>query len=94
MALQIYNYLTEEDITLGRIISGTGTIDENGLVGQIAGVKYKLKGAIKNKADIFIVPIGKNYEEAINEQEKNNYNIKIIGVSTLDEAIKHLKEEV
>ena len=58
-ALLIYDYLTEEDITKGRTIVGTGTIDENGNVGSIGGVKYKLKGAVKNKAEIFLVPNGK-----------------------------------
>ena len=63
--LAIYNYLTEEDITHGKTIVGTGTIDINGNVGEISGVKYKLQGAIKEKADIFLVPSGDNYNEAI-----------------------------
>lgn len=90
-ALDIYNKITEYDLTKGRIISGTGSIDENGNVGTIDGVKYKLKGAAKKKADIFIVP-SKNYEEAIKLKEKNNYDIEIIEANTLKEVIKKLKE--
>lgn len=91
-ALAIYNYLTEEDITHGKTIGGTGTIDVDGNVGAIGGVKYKLKGAVKNKAEIFIVPNGKNYEEAIKLKEENDYDIKIVGVSTIDDALNYLMD--
>lgn len=91
LSLAIYDYLSKEDLTKGKTIVGTGTIDKNGLVGQIGGVKYKLKGAIKNKADIFIVPAGDNYNEVIKLVEENNYNIKIIKATTFDEVIEQLK---
>lgn len=91
MTLAIYNYLTNDSLTKNRKIVGTGTIDINGNVGEISGIKYKLKGAVKNKTDIFIVSEG-NYDEAIKLKEKNKYNIKIVSVKTIDEAIKYLKE--
>ena len=91
MTLAIYNYLTNDSLTKNRKIVGTGTIDINGNIGEISGIKYKLKGAIKNKADIFIVS-KENYDEAIKLKEKNKYNIKIVSVKTIDEAIKYLKE--
>lgn len=89
-ALDIYNKITEKDITKGRIISGTGTIDDKGNVGSIAGVKYKIIGADKNKADIFIVPKD-NYEEALKAKKDNNLKIEIISVSTLKELIEKLE---
>ena len=92
LSLFIYDKLVSEDITKGLKISGTGTIAEAGNVGEIGGVKYKLNGAVKAKSDIFLVPAGDNYEEAIREQKKHNYKIKIIGVSTFEEALKKLKE--
>ncbi len=91
MALAIYNQLVKEDITKGKKIVGTGTIDSEGNVGQIAGVKYKLKGAEKAKADIFFVPNGKNYEEAIQLKNDFDYEIEIVGVNTFDEALEYLK---
>lgn len=90
-SLAIYDYLIEDDLTHGLKIVGTGTIDIDGKVGEIGGVKYKLKGAIKNDADIFFVPNGKNYEEAIKLKKKHEYDIKIIGISTLDDAISYLE---
>ena len=89
MALAIYNSLIEEDITHGLKIVGTGTIDIDGNVGEIAGIKYKLYSAVKNKADLFLVP-SDNYEEAVTEKKKNNYKIKIIKINTFEEAIIYL----
>jgi len=89
-ALDIYNKITEYDITKGDIISGTGSIDENGKVGSIDGVKYKLSGAVKNKASVFIVP-SDNYKEALKEKEKNKYDIEIIEAGNLHELIEKLK---
>ena len=90
-ALEIYNRITKYDITKGDIISGTGVIDENGNVGSIGGVKYKLKGAVNKHAKVFIVPSG-NYEEAMSLKNKYNYNIEIIKADTLSNVIKALKE--
>ena len=90
MTLSIYDKLVEEDITKGRKIAGTGTIDEDGNVGSIGGVKYKLSGAVKKKADVFLVPLGENYDECIKIQKEKNYDIEIIGVSTFDEALEKL----
>jgi PDZ domain-containing protein len=91
MALTTYSYLTGEDLTKGKTIVGTGTIDKDGNVGSIGGVKYKLIGAVKNKADIFLVPNGENYDEAIKIKKQKNYNIKIVGISNIKDAINELK---
>lgn len=92
LSLAIYNKLTKNDITKGLKIVGTGTIEADGSVGEIGGVEYKLKGAVKTKADIFIVPTGNNYNAAIKEKEKHNYDIDIIEVSTFNDALKKLKD--
>lgn len=91
MALAIYNSLTKEDITEGKKIVGTGTIDNYGIVGQIDGVEYKLRAAVKEKADIFLVPNGENYDDAIKLKKRENYDIKIIGIDNFKEALIHLK---
>ena len=72
MSLAIYNQLVPEDITGGKKIVGTGTIDVNGNVGEIGGVKYKLIGAVKNDADLFICP-DSNYEEALKVAKEKGY---------------------
>ena len=92
MALTAYSYLTGEDLSKGRTVVGTGTIDIDGNVGSIGGVKYKLIGAVKNKADIFLVPSGENYEEAIKVKKEKNYKIKIVAVYNIEEAINELRK--
>ena len=90
MSLAIYNQLVPEDITGGMKIVGTGTIDIEGNVGEIGGVRYKLIGAVKNDADLFICP-EENYEEAMSVKEEKDYDITIISVSTFLEAIEKLE---
>ena len=91
VTLAIYNQLIDNDISNDLKIAGTGTIDIEGNVGSIGGVKYKLKGAVDSKSDIFLVPAGENYEEAIKYQKKYHYDINIIGISTFEEAIEKLE---
>jgi PDZ domain-containing secreted protein len=92
MTLAIYNAITSEDITKGLNIAGTGTIDSEGNVGVIGGVKYKLSGAVKNKADIFLVPED-NYEEAYNYKKEHNFDIELISISNFSEAIEYLQNK-
>lgn len=90
MALMLYNALTEQDLTHGKKIVGTGTIERDGSVGIIGGVKYKVMGAEKNGADVFLVPEG-NYKAALAVKEEKGYDIEIVSVKTLDDAIKYLE---
>ena len=90
LSLAIYNAISDEDITKGRTIVGTGTIDVDGNVGEIDGIKYKLLGATKNKADIFLCPKD-NYDEAISIKNEFGLDIKIYSVATFDETLKILK---
>lgn len=90
MALAIYDALTSDDITKGRTIAGTGTIDSEGNVGAIGGVIYKLSGAAKNNADIMLVPVD-NYEEALAYKKEHNFDIELVSISNFKEAINYLK---
>lgn len=90
MALSIYNYLTEDDLTHGLKIVGTGTIDELGNVGSIGGVEYKIKAAVKKKAKIFFCPED-NYEEAYQVIEDNHLDIQLVKVGHIDDAITYLQ---
>lgn len=89
--LAIYNALVEEDITKGRFIIGTGTISLDGTVGEIGGVKYKLLGAEKKHADLFLCPM-ENLEEAMKVKEEEKLNILVVGVSTFEDALAYLQK--
>ena len=89
MALSIYNVISGKDIVKGRNIAGTGTIDIEGNVGAIDGIKYKLMGAVNEGMDIVLVPKD-NYEEAKKVKEEKNYDIEIVSVETFNDAIEYL----
>lgn len=90
-ALEIYNQLTKDDITNGYKIAGTGTLEPDGTIGPIGGIKYKIIGAEADKADYFLAPAGENYEDAKKYIKDNNYKIKLIEVKTIEDAIKKLE---
>ncbi len=89
--LAIYDTLIEEDLTHGLKIAGTGTINIDGTVGQIGGVRYKVAGAESGGASIFFVPSGENYEEAIKVKNEKKYDIEIVEVKTFDDAVNYLR---
>ena len=89
--LEIYNQLTKKDLTKGYKIAGTGTIEEDGTIGEIGGITYKLLGASKSKTDIFLVPAD-NYQEALKYKKKHHLKIKLIKVKNIESAINKLEE--
>ncbi len=90
-ALAIYNRITENDLTKGKTIMGTGTIDRDGLIGEIGGVKYKLLGAARKGAEVFICP-EENYEEALKVKRENDLDVVLLSAKTFDEAIRKLAD--
>jgi PDZ domain-containing protein len=55
-SLGIYDRLTPGSLTNGRDIAGTGTIDDEGRVGPIGGIKQKLAGARAGGSEFFLAP--------------------------------------
>lgn len=94
ISLSVYNSLVKEDITGGKVIAGTGTLELDGTVGEIGGIEYKLKGAEKKGADIFFAPSGANYETAKKIKKEKGYKIKIVEVKTFDDALDYLYKNV
>jgi len=85
-ALTIFDLLTAEDLTGGRIIAGTGTINLDGTVGPIGGVRQKVAGAEAAGAEYFLVP-PENYEEARSAARR----IKVVKIAAVKEAIRFLE---
>lgn len=104
--LAIYTQLAEPDLRDGRIIAGTGTIEQDGKVGDIGGADKKVISAAKSGASIFFVPNNPvdvevlkknpkaktNYEEAKEAAEKAGLDIEVVPVKTVQEAIDYLKK--
>jgi PDZ domain-containing protein len=89
--LEIYNQLTKKDLTHGLKIAGTGTIELDGTIGQIGGIEHKLLGAEDDHTDIFLSPSGENYQAALKYKKKKKLKIKIIEVTTIEDAIEKLE---
>lgn len=95
-SLEILNQLTTEDLTKGYKIAGTGTIDHNGKVGQIGGITHKITAASQEGADIFFTPkdmtsYDRNEQDVMKEVGENGYDIEVVPVATLSEAVAFLE---
>lgn len=55
-ALGIVDKLTPGSLTGGKVIAGTGTVDDRGRVGSIGGITQKMFGARRDGATVFLVP--------------------------------------
>jgi len=88
--LEIYNQLTQGDLTHGHRIAGTGTITKDGVVGPIGGVVHKIVAADRKNAEVFFVPQD-NYKDAAAKAEQIGSKMKIVPVSTVDDALAYLK---
>ncbi len=84
--LEIIDELTEQDITHGHRIAGTGTINADGEVGPIGGMRQKTFGAIAAGAEYLLVP-SDNYQEAV---EAAGDDIKVVEVTSIDDAMAFL----
>ena len=83
MALNVYNLLTEDDITNGKKIAGTGTIEIDGSIGPVGGVKQKVIAAKRANAGLILVPTA-NFEEASVFADDNT---QIVAVDSFDNAL-------
>jgi len=97
-SLELYSMLSHKDIKQGRNIAGTGTINDDGEVGDIGGIDKKVVAAEKAGATIFFAPNNKqddgktNYEEAKESAERNHLKLKIVPVKTIQDAINYLEK--
>lgn len=86
-ALGIIDKIKPEDLTNGFIVAGTGTIDDEGVVGPIGGVTQKLYGAREAGATIFLTPAANCAEAKTNVPD----GLRLVKVSTLDDALAALE---
>lgn len=93
LALSYYNSQIE-DVAKGRKIALTGTINPEGEIGFITGVRQKTVLALKNNTDIMFVPkdneIMQNYTEAIEIVKSKKSSMKIVPVDNLSDIIHYL----
>ncbi|MCZ0703994.1 PDZ domain-containing protein [Natronobacillus azotifigens] len=95
LALEIYDQLTEEDVTRGYQIAGTGEVTYQGDVLRIGGVDKKVVAAHNAGMDIFFVPFendapNSNYRLARETAEAIGTPMEIVAVDTFDDALDYL----
>ncbi|WP_308169157.1 YlbL family protein [Cellulomonas hominis] len=81
-ALGIIDKMTPEDEADGEVIAGTGTMDLNGAVGPIGGIRQKMAGALRDGATWFLAPAD-NCDEVVGHVPDG---LDVVKVSTLHEA--------
>lgn len=84
-ALGIYNAFAEQDITRGLKIAGTGSINTEGRVGAVGGVKYKAIAAQRAGVHLLLVP-AENYDEA----KASAGSVRVAPVRTFRDALDAL----
>ncbi|HLR01906.1 MAG TPA: SepM family pheromone-processing serine protease [Virgibacillus sp.] len=99
LSLKIYDQLTEEDLTKGYQIAGTGEIDYEGNVYRIGGIDKKIIAADREGCNIFFAPNengaeGSNYEVAKQTAEEIDSDMKVIPVDTFDDALDYIENEL
>jgi len=84
--LTIIDDLTPGNLTGGKTVAVTGTIDGDGNVGEVGGVPQKAVAARSAGARLMIVP-----RAEVRDARTKAGDMKVIGVSTLDEALAALR---
>jgi PDZ domain-containing protein len=83
--LGLLDVLTPGELTGGKEVAVTGTIDTDEKVGQIGGVAQKTVAARRKHAVAFLVPVGEE-----KEARKHAGKMKIIAVKDLSDALRAL----
>jgi PDZ domain-containing protein len=81
-ALTIIDDLTPGNLTGGKTVAVTGTIDGTGAVGPVGGVPQKAVAARRAGARLMIVP-----RREVHDARTKAGDMKVVGVNTLDQAL-------
>ncbi|MFD3436426.1 PDZ domain-containing protein [Streptomyces sp. NPDC058685] len=87
-ALGIVDKLTPGNLTGGKFVAGTGTIDDQGKVGPIGGIEMKLVGARNAGAEYFLTP-NDNCASAASDIPDG---LTLVKVNTIEDAAKSLEK--
>src|SRR4051794_6084450 len=88
LTLGILDKVGDTDLTGGKVIAGTGTIDVDGKIGPIGGIQLKMVAAHDLGAVAFLVPAD-NCAEALQAPQPG---LPMAKVSTLDDALSALAD--
>lgn len=87
LALTVFDLADPVDLAAGRTVAGTGTIDLEGNVGQVGGVRQKVEAARRAGATVFLAPAG----EAREARAGAAGALRVVPVETFAEAVAALQ---
>jgi PDZ domain-containing protein len=85
--LTIIDKLSPGNLTGGKNVAVTGTIELDGTIGDVGGVPQKTAAAIDAGAKLFLVPSA----EVKQASERAGSSMKVVGVDTIDQALRALR---
>lgn len=86
-----YYYLKLNNYELKEPVAMTGTIDSDGNVGPIEGIREKIIGASKAHAKYVFVP-AENYADAMTTKKEFGYKLDIYPVKSLADTVNYLND--
>ncbi len=86
--LGIIDEMTEGSMTGGKHFAGTGTIDADGKVGAIGGIRQKMIGAKNSGASVFLAP-SENCDEVVGHIPDG---LSVVKISTIDDAVNAVEK--
>ncbi|WP_204249132.1 YlbL family protein [Nocardia arizonensis] len=87
-SLALIDKLTPGELDGGAFVAGTGTIDQDGKVGPIGGIQYKMMAAREVGAQTFLVPAA-NCNEA---RQRTPDGLRLVKVEDLAGAVRSLDD--
>lgn len=90
--LVLLDLLTPGELTGGRVVAATGTIDVEGTVGPIGGIEQKAAAARRDGIDVFLVPADTAPNELDAARRQAGDEVEIILVEDLDDALEALQD--
>lgn len=90
--LTLIDELTPGELTGGGSVAVTGTIQLDGGVGAIGGLRQKASAVAQAGVDVFLVPAAQGEADIAAAREAAGDDLRIIPVATLDEALEVLYE--
>jgi PDZ domain-containing protein len=102
MSLAIFDELTPGNLTGGKRVAVTGTIDPEGNVGEIGGIQQKAVAARAAGARLFIVPrcspddpppfLAGCQADLKRATQRAGHNVKVVPVSSFGQALQALRD--
>lgn len=89
--LALIDELTPGELTGARRVAVTGTIELDGSVGAIGGLRQKASAVAQAGVEVFLVPAAQSAEDLEAARRAGGDGLTIIPVATLDEALAALE---